>query len=113
MWKCTCQGHYLFSQSEFAWAKAPQYVATALGSLFATPVGNYVAQRVDKDHFKDIVRVFAFTGGCSMVVTLAPEVLQHLGLMSPTVRIHGIEEDELHFRISKSETCQICHFRAT
>ena len=102
MWKCTCQGHYLFSQSEFAWAKAPQYVATALGSLFATPVGNYVAKRVDTEHFKDIVRVFAFTGGCSMVVTLAPEVLQHLG-----------EEDELHFRISKSETCQICHFRAT
>lgn len=30
-------------------------------------IGNFVASRVDKEQFKDIVRLFAFVGGCFMV----------------------------------------------
>lgn len=66
------KGYYLFyAQSLFEVARIPQYAATTLGVLAATPVGNFLAKRLDKERFKDIVRLFAFTGGSSMVATAA------------------------------------------
>eukprot|EP00435_Cladocopium_sp_Y103_P040586 s236_g11.t1 len=62
------KGYYLFCvEQEMEWAKVPQFVATAVGVVAANPIGNFVATRVDKEQFKDIVRLFAFVGGCFMI----------------------------------------------
>jgi len=62
------KGYYLFYvNQEMEWAKFPHFVAATLGVMAATPIGNFVANRVDKEQFKDIVRLFAFTGGCFML----------------------------------------------
>lgn len=62
------KGYYLFFvEQEMEWAKVPQFVATIVGVMAANPIGNFVASRVDKEQFKDIVRLFAFVGGCFMV----------------------------------------------
>eukprot|EP00913_Durusdinium_trenchii_P023799 g22349.t1 len=48
------KGYYLFyAQSLFEVARIPQYAATTLGVLAATPVGNFLAKRLDKERFKE------------------------------------------------------------
>jgi len=63
-------------EQEFQSHRLPQYIATVLGVVAANPVGNYVAAVVDKDQFKDIVRMLTFTGACSMLARSAGRDMQ-------------------------------------
>ncbi|CAJ1437323.1 unnamed protein product [Effrenium voratum] len=71
------KAHFLFVvEQEFQSHRLPQYIATVLGVVAANPVGNYVAAVVDKDQFKDIVRMLTFTGACSMLARSAGRDMQ-------------------------------------
>ncbi|CAE7741257.1 NHD1 [Symbiodinium pilosum] len=62
------KAYYLFvMEKRFDKRRIPQYVATVLGVICATPLGNFISRRINKETFKDIVRALTFTGACSML----------------------------------------------
>eukprot|EP00439_Symbiodinium_sp_Y106_P049988 s3396_g6.t1 len=64
------KAYYLFvMEKRFDKRRVPQYIATVLGMLCATPLGNFIASRVNKDTFKDVVRALTFSGACSMLAS--------------------------------------------
>jgi len=64
------KAYYLFvMEKRFDKRRVPQYIATVLGMLCATPLGNFIASRINKDTFKDVVRALTFSGACSMLAS--------------------------------------------
>ncbi|CAE6944369.1 Sgtb [Symbiodinium natans] len=64
----TTKAYYLFVlENRFDERRIPQYIATVLGVICATPLGNFIARRINKETFKDFVRAMTFTGACSML----------------------------------------------
>lgn len=64
------KAYYLFvMEKKFDKRRVPQYIASVLGILCATPLGNFIARRINKDTFKDVVRALTFSGACSMLAS--------------------------------------------